>query len=298
MTTITRSIWLGQAAALAVLLVTTEAEAYPVRPPGSGLTALSTTVQGVQRTPTNAGPVGTRITVGVPGTSLTPAARIPIQTPLGGTTSINGTQTLMRNTPYSGTVTGSTIHSPMPSYNGTGLSTGRFRTNTSAYRAIPGPILIGSPSSLGNPAYQNGQTPTLLPALLSAKPLEPAAGDDERHKLLKIRYNADLQSLQASFKRYQIDPTTTATNVIAAARWLLAADLALAHDAVTPRERYLELVKYVEGEAEIRFRARLIGREELEAVHDARQDAELELRESQTGQASPAKPVLPSRPSN
>jgi hypothetical protein len=234
--------------------------------------------------------------VGVPGTSLTPAARIPIQTPLGGTTSINGTQTLLRNTPYSGMVTGvtgSTIYSPMPSYNGTGFSTGRFRTNTSAYRAIPGPILIVPPSSLGNPAYQNGQ----LPALLSAKPLELAAGDDERHKLLKVRYNADLQSLQASFKRYQIEPSTTATNVIAAARWLLAADLALAHDAVTPRERYLELMKYLEGEAEIRFRARLIGRDELEAVQEALHDAELELLESQTGRASPAKPDLASPPS-
>jgi hypothetical protein len=294
MTTITRSTWLGPAAALAVSFVTTGAEAYPVRRPGSGLTALSTTVQGVQRTPTNAGPVGTRITVGVPGTSLTPAARIPIQTPLGGTTSINGTQTLLRNTPYSGTVTGSTIYNPMPAYNGTGFSTGRFRTNTSAYRAIPGPILIVPPSSLGNPAYQNGQ----LPALLSAKPLEPAAGDDERHKLLKVRYNADLQSLQASFKRYQIDPTTTAANVIAAARWLLAADLALAHDAATPRERYLELMKYLEREAEVRFRARLIGRDELEAVHEARHDAELEFLKSKTGRASPAKPDLPSPPSH
>ena len=47
----------------------------------------------------------------------------------------------------------------MPAYNGTGFSTGQLRTNTSAYRAIPGPLMTAPPYSLGNPSYQNGQTP-------------------------------------------------------------------------------------------------------------------------------------------
>ncbi|HEX4069587.1 MAG TPA: hypothetical protein VHX68_00390, partial [Planctomycetaceae bacterium] len=115
--------------------------------------------QGVQRTPTNAGPVGTGMTVGGMGNRLTPPGSLPIQTQQGGTNSINSTQRLFRNNPYGGAVQGSALSSPMPAFNGTGFSTGLFRTNTSAYRAIPGPLLTTVPYSLGNPAYPNGQTP-------------------------------------------------------------------------------------------------------------------------------------------
>jgi hypothetical protein len=159
MQSITRSLWLGLAAGLALLFVATSVDAYPVGPAGSGLTALSTTPQGVQRTPTNAGPVGTGMTVGGMGNRLTPPTSLPIQTQLGGTNSINATQRLFGNTPYGGAVQGSTMFSPMPAYNGTGFSTGRLRTNTSAFRAIPGPQMTAPPYSLGNPAYPNGQTP-------------------------------------------------------------------------------------------------------------------------------------------
>ena len=93
-------------------------------------------------------------------TGLLPPGSMPIQTPQGGTNSINSTQRLFGNTPYGGAVQGSTIYSPMPAFNGTGFSTGRLRTNTSAYRAIPGPLMTAPPYSLGNPAYQNGQTPS------------------------------------------------------------------------------------------------------------------------------------------
>jgi hypothetical protein len=160
MRTITRSIWLAQAAALAVLAMAAGAQAYPGRPPGSGITALSTTPLGTQRTPINAGPVGTGMTVGGMGQRLTPPPIMPLQTPLGGTNSIYATQKLFHNTPYGGTVQGSILYSPMPAFNGTGFDTGRLRTNPSPYRAIPGPLLTRPPYSLGNPAYQNGQTPS------------------------------------------------------------------------------------------------------------------------------------------
>jgi hypothetical protein len=297
MAIITRSILVGQAATLAVLLVATGADAYAVRPPGSGLNALSTTVLGTQRTPTNAGPVGSRVTVGVMGTSLTPPGKIPIQTPLGGTISINGTQTLLHNTPF-GTSVGipvpvSPILTPMPSYNGTGLSTGVFRTNTSAYRGIPGPLMTAPPYSLGNPANQPAPLPTQLPALLTAKPLEPVPSDTEGQKMLKMRYNAELRLLQESFRRYKVDPTTSASNVIAAARWLLAADLALGHDKVTAHEQYLDVIKYIERETEIRFKARLVGQDQLEAAQQALRDAEVELLKSKAGRAAPGKPEFP-----
>jgi hypothetical protein len=157
MQSITRSLCWGPAIGLALLFLTTSVEAYP--PPSFGRTALSTTPQGVQRTPTNAGPVGTGMTVGGMGNRLTPPGSLPIQTLQGGTTSINSTQRLFGNTPYGGAVQGSTIYSQMPAYNGTGFSTGRLRTNTSAFRAIPGPQMTAQPYSLGNPSYPNGQTP-------------------------------------------------------------------------------------------------------------------------------------------
>lgn len=160
MQSITRSLWLGPATGLALLFLATSVEAYPVGQPSLGRTALSTTPLGVQRTPTNAGPVGTRMTVGGMGQRLTPSPIMPLRTPLGGTNSINATQRLFGNTPYGGTVQGSTIYSPMPAFNGTGFDSGRLRTNIPASRAIPGPLMTAPPYSLGNPAYQNGQTPS------------------------------------------------------------------------------------------------------------------------------------------
>jgi beta-lactamase regulating signal transducer with metallopeptidase domain len=112
-----------------------------------------------------------------------------------------------------------------------------------------------------------------LPALLASKPLEPAAGDDVRERLLKERYNAALRLLQASYALYKVVPVATVTKVISAARRLLAADLAQASDPVAVRQRYLELMKYVERMAD----ARAIGTEEMEAAHEARLDAELDL---------------------
>jgi len=160
MQSITRSLWWGPATGLALLFLATSVEAYPVGQPSLGRTALSTTPQGVQRTPTNAGPVGTGMAVGGMGNRLTPPGSLPIQTQQGGTNSINSTQRLFGNSPYGGAVQGSTIYSPLPAYNGTGFSTGRLRTNTSAYRGIPGPQMTAPPYSLGNPSYPNGQTPS------------------------------------------------------------------------------------------------------------------------------------------
>ena len=141
-------------------------------------------------------------------------------------------------------------------------------------------------------------SPVPLPALLSRTPLEPQAHDDERLKLLKERDNAALRLLQASYAHHELSPTMTVANVIAAARRVLAADLALIGDPkfgkqpgqspVDARQRFFELMKYVEREAEARFGQGLGGSEDLEAAREARLDAELELleakRESRTAE--------------
>ena len=66
------------------------------------------------------------------------------------------------------------------------------------------------------------------PAMLTAKPLEPAAADDELHKLLKDRYNSALKSLQGHYEKTIFDANVPITTVIVAAHTLLEAELAMA----------------------------------------------------------------------
>ena len=92
-----------------------------------------------------------------------------------------------------------------------------------------------------------------LPALLWSKLAEIAPNDDERQKLLKERYNAALGTLRGSYVRHRVDPTVPFTEIIAAARQVLPADVALqAQPAARLRahEQYLALMKYLEKEAE------------------------------------------------
>ena len=80
---------------------------------------------------------------------------------------------------------------------------------------------------------------------------------------------------------------------------MLAADLALMSDPkfgkkegqspADARQRYFELMRYLEREAEARFKARMAGQDELEAAHEARLDAELELLEAKSGKVEPPK---------
>ena len=106
MQSITRSLWWGPAAGLALLFLATSVEAYPVGQPSLGRTALSTTPQGVQRTPTNAGPVGTGMTVGGMGNRLTPPPVMPIQTQQGGTNEYQRDAETLWQHPYGGSGAG------------------------------------------------------------------------------------------------------------------------------------------------------------------------------------------------
>jgi beta-lactamase regulating signal transducer with metallopeptidase domain len=130
-----------------------------------------------------------------------------------------------------------------------------------------------------------------LPALLTAEPLKMVAGDDDRQKLLKERYNAAIQSLKAIYNRHQIDPSSTSwLSVVTAARQVLPAELALAkpQDAVAVHERYFDLMKSLDELIDRLFKDRAFtSRDELEAAHEARLDAEIKLldaRQSAVGQ--------------
>ncbi len=117
------------------------------------------------------------------------------------------------------------------------------------------------------------------PAMLTAKPLEPATGDDELHKLLKDRYNSALKSLQGHYERTTLDTNVPITTVIVAAHTLLEAELALAtaKETVGIYERYLEFMKYFDNLAETRRKSGSVGFGEFNAVHEARLEAEIKL---------------------
>jgi len=144
--------------------------------------------------------------------------------------------------------------------------------------------------------------PGQLPALLTAKPLEPAPGDDDRRKLLKERYNAALRFLKVSYARRQIDSTTNITSVIAAARQLLDAELVdrtenhdgpglirrsdaleKVRDVVRAYKGYWELMKFLEKHGGSLSQTRMIGPDELEAIHEARLDAEIKMLDANNG---------------
>ena len=118
-----------------------------------------------------------------------------------------------------------------------------------------------------------------------------------------MTFNAAVRGLQASYNRHKIDPAAAGTNVISAARRVLEADLALTTDpayskqaqqsVVDAWQRYFELTKFLEQQAEALFNAKFGGLDELEAAREARLDAELKLLEAQRAKASQSTEVPP-----
>jgi beta-lactamase regulating signal transducer with metallopeptidase domain len=124
-----------------------------------------------------------------------------------------------------------------------------------------------------------------LPRLLTAEPLKAAPGDNELQKLLKERHNAALRSLKATYNRCKIDPGIPWTNIVVAARKLLAADLALAkgQDLVRVYENYFEFMKFIERQTESMRKAKIVGPDQSEEVREALFDAEIKLLEAKRG---------------
>jgi beta-lactamase regulating signal transducer with metallopeptidase domain len=118
-----------------------------------------------------------------------------------------------------------------------------------------------------------------LPAMLTAKPLQRATGDDELHKLLKDRYNSALKALQGQYERTRLDPQASITTVIVAARTLLDAELAMAapKETVGIYQRYLEFMSYFDTIAEGMRNNGNASFADFNAVREARLDAEIRL---------------------
>jgi hypothetical protein len=187
--------------------------------------------------------------------------------------------------------------------------------------AVEAPRSTEIPASPGAKSPQPPAShPRPLPALLTAEPLNAAAGDDERKKLLKERYNAALKSLKSAFqpqvieippagvpaaqlyeatKRGLVTSYKEARNtslsisfahMIAAARQLLAADVSL-HKSGATYERYFELMKFLDDTATSVRKSGLVDTATCEAVHQARLDAEVKLLDARGGTAPEAVPV-------
>jgi hypothetical protein len=117
------------------------------------------------------------------------------------------------------------------------------------------------------------------PAVLDAKPMEPAKGDDELHKLLKERYNAALEEVQVRFKQV-IAGTGNPDELARAGRRLLHARLELcekAADRVPVYEQQLELARMVEKIQKARHDAGQVSVADWDQARYERLDIEIGL---------------------
>ena len=144
------------------------------------------------------------------------------------------------------------------------------------------------------PASGKTQPSKGLPRLLTAKSVEILANDDERTKLLKQRFNAALGSLGWSYQHREFDPSVTLMPVLEAGRQVFAAEVALAKpkDGLAAYEGYLELMKFLDKKAETEFKTR-VGRDELDAAHAARLDAEIKLLDAKRATRWPLPEIMP-----
>jgi beta-lactamase regulating signal transducer with metallopeptidase domain/multidrug resistance efflux pump len=115
--------------------------------------------------------------------------------------------------------------------------------------------------------------------LVDDAPLKPAPGDDVLEKLLKERYNAALEYVRRSYRRFEANEATP-TNAYDAARRLVDAELALHPDPASEirvRERYLKFAELVEARAKSLAAAGQMQQEEADAARETRLDAEIKL---------------------
>ncbi len=113
-------------------------------------------------------------------------------------------------------------------------------------------------------------------------------GDDDRKKLLKEKYNTALQAIKSLQFHQKLHPTEAAfTDVVAIARQLLAADIALhkSENLVPVYERYCELMNCVDAGVALLHKDNVISPATYEAVHEARLDAEVKLLDVKGGTA-------------
>lgn len=118
-----------------------------------------------------------------------------------------------------------------------------------------------------------------LPAILEAKPLKPAPGDDELRKALIARYNAAIGEVKARYQEFLAGKTTMEA-MADCSRRLVHSRQELGEkpaDLVAFLEQYVELAKIIEKINEHRHEAGRIGIAEVELAHYYRFDAEVRL---------------------
>jgi hypothetical protein len=121
-----------------------------------------------------------------------------------------------------------------------------------------------------------------LPALLKAKPLETARGDDELRKLQKERYNAALKELQLRGEVIAAGKDTPLDGIYDSAGRLLDAELDLAEtpaERVAVRQKQVGLSKEVEATTKHFYEAgnSKVAPADVEKARYARLTAEINL---------------------
>ena len=135
------------------------------------------------------------------------------------------------------------------------------------------------------PALAGGNEPPpkeKLPAILTAKPLEPDAKDEEEHKLGKARYNEAVAAVTLYYRLAMLDPTPTRSldPVFEMSQQLLRAGLELSEtpkSKVTLLEGYLELTKWLEGNIDQSIKFGVGYKADLHRARYLRLDAEIQL---------------------
>jgi hypothetical protein len=117
------------------------------------------------------------------------------------------------------------------------------------------------------------------PAILKAKPLKPAPGDDELRKLLIARYNVAVAEMQARYAEISAG-RANCDIAVEAARHLVDSGIELTDkpaEQLAFREKFLELAKEVERIIEAQVEAGKTGVGDLEKARYLRLDAEVQL---------------------
>jgi hypothetical protein len=136
----------------------------------------------------------------------------------------------------------------------------------------------GAPAQPAPPAPQPD-----LPALVTARPLEPARGDDELRKLLKERSNTAVRELRATDQEFRAGRILWG-RVFDSSRRVLHGQLELADrpaERVAAYEKYLDFIKEVEKLMLAGFNAGRIKPADMEMTLYMRQDAEVLLLRAQ-----------------
>jgi hypothetical protein len=118
-----------------------------------------------------------------------------------------------------------------------------------------------------------------LPALLTAKPVQPDPKDDDLRKLLVARYNESVAEMKVRYTEFQAGKTTI-DSMLGASQRLLKSGLELSgnpQDRIKLLEQFLEMAKVVERIDQALVEAGRLSAAELHEARHLRIDTEIQL---------------------